>query len=136
MVICVLCLLWLTSDRILVTALTDTSIRETVEIYVTDPRVAEAKWGPIESWDTSQVTNMSYLFARQSTFNGDVSGWNTSSVVNVEFMFFGMFFCLSGTHRHSTASSTQPTFSGFSGHTGAYAFVQTSLVGILPKSRR
>lgn len=43
---------------------------------------------PVVNWDTSQVTDMSYLFFGSSDFNGDISGWNTSNVTNMEGMFY------------------------------------------------
>ena len=41
----------------------------------------------IGSWDTSSVTNMSYLFYGASTFNGDIGIWDTSSVTDMSYMF-------------------------------------------------
>ena len=46
----------------------------------------------IDIWDTSQVTNMSSMFAYAgyygTTWNiGDLSGWNTSQVTNMSYMF-------------------------------------------------
>ncbi len=38
--------------------------------------------------DTSQVTDMSRLFERKTTFNGDISKWNTSRVTNMSLMFY------------------------------------------------
>jgi surface protein len=45
---------------------------------------------PIASWDTSNVTNMAYLFANTPTvgFNQPIGAWNTSKVINMEAMFF------------------------------------------------
>lgn len=40
----------------------------------------------LESWDTSNVTNMTQMF-RGSNFNGDISGWNTGAVTNMSYMF-------------------------------------------------
>ena len=36
--------------------------------------------------DTSNITNMSYLFL-ESDFNGDISKWNVSNVENMIYMF-------------------------------------------------
>jgi len=38
-------------------------------------------------WDTSNVTNMKYLFS-SSPFNQDISNWDTSSVENMDAMFY------------------------------------------------
>ena len=42
----------------------------------------------IGSWDTSSVTNMSYLFYGATTFNGDIGIWDTSSVTDMSTMFY------------------------------------------------
>ncbi|CAJ1946668.1 unnamed protein product [Cylindrotheca closterium] len=41
----------------------------------------------ISAWDTSKVTDMSYMFYNGRTFNRDLSLWNTSKVTNMEHMF-------------------------------------------------
>ena len=38
-------------------------------------------------WDVSNVTNMSYMFCRASSFNQDVSEWDVSNVTNMSYMF-------------------------------------------------
>jgi surface protein len=49
------------------------------------------KPGPrhISNWDTSQITNMSYLFHDKKAFNDDISGWDTSNVTDMRGMFSG-----------------------------------------------
>ena len=42
----------------------------------------------IESWDTSNVQRMDYMFYGASEFQGDISRWDTSSVHNMEGMFW------------------------------------------------
>ena len=42
----------------------------------------------IESWDTSNVENMSSMFAFVENFNADISSWNVSKVKNMAHMFF------------------------------------------------
>jgi len=39
-------------------------------------------------WDTSQVTDMSFMFAICPLFNSNISSWNTSLVTNMIGMFF------------------------------------------------
>jgi surface protein len=45
-------------------------------------------YGPIEFWDTSEVTNMSGLF-EDAVFNTDISLWDTSNVLTMQDMFKG-----------------------------------------------
>lgn len=42
---------------------------------------------PITYWDTSQVTNMDYLFQDMSTFNEPIFSWDTSNVTSMVGMF-------------------------------------------------
>ena len=45
---------------------------------------------PIETWDVSRVTDMSFLFEDIDdlyNFNGNITQWNTSNVTNMECMF-------------------------------------------------
>ena len=41
----------------------------------------------IGSWDTSHVANMYAMFYNANAFNQDIGDWNTSSVENMEWMF-------------------------------------------------
>ena len=41
------------------------------------------KFGPIENWDMSQVTDMGYLFHWKRTLNSDLSSWVVSSVTTL-----------------------------------------------------
>merc|ERR1719362_1871832 len=43
--------------------------------------------GPIGEWDVSRVTDMSGLFFRGTSFNGDISKWDVSSVTRIASMF-------------------------------------------------
>ncbi len=43
----------------------------------------------IESWDTSNVTNMSWMFCRAEHFNENINSWNVSKVVWMNSMFKG-----------------------------------------------
>uniref|UniRef100_A0A7S0GFK1 BspA family leucine-rich repeat surface protein n=1 Tax=Proboscia inermis TaxID=420281 RepID=A0A7S0GFK1_9STRA len=79
------------------------NIRKAVIEYVLDEEYAVKRYGPIESWDTSEVTDMSYLFfhgrcsenslidiciKRLKNFDEDISAWDVSSVTKFESMFF------------------------------------------------
>lgn len=41
----------------------------------------------VVDWDTSNVTNMSYMFSNCLFSKGDISGWDVSKVTNMERMF-------------------------------------------------
>ena len=47
---------------------------------------------PIGNWNTSKVTNMSYMFSRSGNginlFNQDIGNWNVSNVTNMAAMFY------------------------------------------------
>ena len=43
----------------------------------------------LESWDTSKVKDMAYMFYNQTLFNEDISSWNVANVRNMAYMFFG-----------------------------------------------
>lgn len=50
----------------------------------------------IETWDVSNVTNMSEMFSgtrnSQNIFNHDISNWDVSNVENMERMFYNSYF--------------------------------------------
>jgi surface protein len=47
-----------------------------------------AEYNTIDKWDTSLVTDMSYLFQYKGSFNDDISAWDTSAVTNMAYMFY------------------------------------------------
>ena len=61
-------------------------IRTAMELWCTDPAAAKQQYGPIASWDTSEITNMSLLFYQKASFNGDISRWDVSSVTHMDLM--------------------------------------------------
>ena len=56
---------------------------------LSDRAAAEATYGNISTWDTSQVTDMSDLFANEAAFNDAIGLWNTTGVTTMAYMFYG-----------------------------------------------
>ena len=67
----------------------DGGIRTAVRVFSENPAAAKARYGPIASWDVSEVTTLSVLFINQAGFNEDLSRWNVSNVVNMNGTFNG-----------------------------------------------
>ena len=42
----------------------------------------------IGRWDTSNVTDMSWMFHRANNFNKDISKWNTSKVIDINYQMY------------------------------------------------
>ena len=42
-------------------------------------------YGHIQNWDTSQVTNMKYLFYNMHSGSPDISKWNTGAVTTMAY---------------------------------------------------
>ena len=60
-----------------------------VAAWVSDATSAEGTYGHISTWDTSEVTDFSFLFQNLSTFNEDLSHWNVSNATDIRYMFSG-----------------------------------------------
>ena len=63
------------------------SLRVAVNLWCNNKKEAKKKYGDINTWDVSQVTNMNRLFANKDNFNSNISNWDTSSVTNMIGMF-------------------------------------------------
>jgi surface protein len=63
------------------------TIRQAVEEWLDDDKLAESKYDHISSWDTSNVTDMSEMFYSADSFNQPIGNWDVSNVTNMESMF-------------------------------------------------
>ena len=73
---------YLAADRV-----GDTLGRIVDDILGTDISKKDAvtkEFGPIENWDVSDVTDISYLFSWKTTMNADLSRWDVSRVTTME----------------------------------------------------
>jgi surface protein len=66
---------------------TDGDIREAVNLWCIDRAEAIKRYGHINDWDVSSVSNMRELFRNKKTFNDDISQWNVSNVTDMTGMF-------------------------------------------------
>ena len=64
-------------------------LRIAVNMWFDNRTEADKKFGPISTWDVSQVTDMSKLFFNRKYFNEDISNWKPRNVINMSQMFEG-----------------------------------------------
>ena len=84
-------------------------IRTAVEAWCANRDAAKDQYGPIASWNTSEITDMRYLFSNKAGFNEDISRWDVSNVKNMNYMFYDATSFdqqLGGAWARSTASKT------------------------------
>jgi surface protein len=65
----------------------ETSIRYKPDNSLSTAQVI-AKYGPIETWDTSRVTDMTFVFLEKKNINPDIRNWDVSGVLDMTHMFF------------------------------------------------
>ena len=62
-------------------------IHTAVNAWCEDRDAAKDQYGPIASWNTSEITNMMYLFFDKAGFNEDISRWDVSNVTSLHRTF-------------------------------------------------
>ena len=68
---------------------TNEELQNAVKELCQDNEAALKKYGPIQCWDVSQITDMSRLFYGATSFDQDIRKWNVSNVRDMEQMFYG-----------------------------------------------
>ena len=64
-------------------------IHTAVEAWCANRDAAKDQYGPIASWNTSEITNMEFLFRDKAGFNEDISRWDVSNVTSLFYAFEG-----------------------------------------------
>ena len=62
-------------------------IRTAVEAWCKGRDAAKLQYGPIASWNTSEITDMYRLFYNEAGFNEDISRWDVSNVTSLDYTF-------------------------------------------------
>ena len=68
--------------------LNKTELVNAVNLWISNPNIALVQYGDINTWDTSEIIDMSSLFRDKTTFNDDISNWDTSNVTDMSEMFY------------------------------------------------
>ena len=63
------------------------TIRKVIKDWCEDQQSTLNKYGDINTWDTSEVTDMSKLFLDAHEFNSPIGNWDVSNVTNMSGMF-------------------------------------------------
>ena len=69
----------------------DGGIRTAANLWCSDRAAAKARYGPIASWDVSEVRNIAALFCGRAEFNDDISRWDVSNVESISNLFDNAF---------------------------------------------
>ena len=70
----------------------DYSIINAAIEWCDDESTARTDYGDISTWDVSRVTDMGNLFANCVSTNILIDSWNTSNVVTMTYMFYNAQF--------------------------------------------
>jgi hypothetical protein len=62
-------------------------LEDAVELFSTNPSMATQKYGVMNCWNVSQVTNMTDLFSDLKNFNENIICWDVSQVIDMYSMF-------------------------------------------------
>ena len=61
--------------------------RIAVELYLKNETEGEEKYGHINTWNVSNVTNMKCMFCNAISFNQPLNNWDVSNVTNMARVF-------------------------------------------------
>jgi surface protein len=69
--------------------ITDENFTEAIVLWFGNRQECKLRFGRVDEWNTSRVTNMERAFYHKGKFNSDISRWNVSNVTNMRQMFQG-----------------------------------------------
>ena len=69
------------------TPITNSNIHDAVDLWESNQTSAEAQFGHISNWNTSDVNDMSVLFNYAISFNEPIGNWDVSNVTDMSGMF-------------------------------------------------
>ena len=64
-------------------------LKTAVDLWTTNQSDAITNYRNINTWEVSNITDMSGLFQNKNTFNSNITNWNVSNVTNMANMFNG-----------------------------------------------
>ena len=64
------------------------SLKHAVIEWLDNKELAEARYGHISKWNTSEVTDMNRLFRNANTFNESIETWDVSNVTDMTALFY------------------------------------------------
>ena len=67
------------------------SLKHAVIEWLDNKELAEARYGHISKWNTSEVTDMNRLFRNANTFNESIETWDVSNVMDMTALFYKAF---------------------------------------------
>jgi surface protein len=70
-------------------SLTDSNFQAAISLWFSAEANATAKYGHIEDWNVSAVTDMRSVFQGRANFNENIGNWDVSKVTNMKLMFQG-----------------------------------------------
>ena len=68
---------------------TNDELKEAVELWILDEAKAFNIYGHMSFWNTSLITDMSYIFQDAENFNQPIGNWDVSNVTDMSEMFDG-----------------------------------------------
>ena len=75
------------SDYVCYNFINKECLQTAVDLWETDRPQALILYSQINTWDVTQITDMTNLFEGKTDFNSDISNWQTTQVTNMSSMF-------------------------------------------------